>query len=219
MPDHVRGAALDFGPMTAAEQIRWALRYMRRRYSGSGWTAWHTTPARPEREHTMGKHETVLMAPANPYRNTGGMAGEYASLGLAPGGPFPRRHDTEAGPGLTGSDLHLILTQHHRDGYAQAEREFEARLDAMRGELAEAFDRGYTAGKVERAQGLAGDFRARLFELHFRLQAAEEAKTKAKIADALGGVRSAWDDLMQFVENIRGVPEAAAAVERAGEVR
>lgn len=148
------------------------------------------------REQAM-QDETVIAAPRNPYRREEVRRGEM-TLGNAWGSAPPPRYDTERGPGLTAADIDHIARQHHRAGYAAAEREAEKRVEAMQRELMEAYDRGYTEGRVERARGLARDIRGKLLGIHFALLAVEQG-AKSKAHERLASVRAQWDDVNEFV--------------------
>lgn len=109
-------------------------------------------------EETMA---TTIRARSNPYRRLEDREGEmFEQFGALT--PAPRRCG-EQGPGLLASDLERMVRAHYHDGFAAAEAIGEKAVEEMRGRLAEVFDEGYTAGRVERAHGLAGDFRSPLF--------------------------------------------------------
>lgn len=167
-----------FSPLSNA--LAFAKRFGLKTTSG----AW--TPPRHEEEQ-MGSSETIIEAPGNPYRQDARLAwGDGELLHGTPGMMLaPARYDSERGPGLTAADIDAITRAHHHAGYAKAEREYEAKLEAMRAELAQAYDEGYTAGRVERAQGLARDVFARLFEpRHAVIEARGKVKAGTKAGDA-----------------------------------
>lgn len=158
----------------------------------------------------MGESNTIrVQAPRNPYRAREELRGSDEMLrGYGTTMTVPPRSDTEHGPGLTGLDIDRIAREHHRRGYAMAEREGDAKLDAAVARQAEVFDEGYAAGRVERAQGLAGDFRSRLLDLHFRLAAIEQG-SKAKAHGALPAVREAVNEMIDFAEAVYGSSRSA----------
>lgn len=153
-----------------------------------------------------------MRAPVNPYRTP--MPKDEllaAEMGFGPYTPAPRRHDRDGGPGLLGSDLNWIAQQHYRDGYAAAEREGEQRIATMQGNLADAYDEGYVAGRIERAQGLAQDYHVRLMEPAVQVTILETVmskprSTKAEIAEAVARVRTAMDELRRFAEAMMDDP-------------
>jgi hypothetical protein len=63
---------------------------------------------------------------------------------------------------------------------------------------------------MERTQGLAGDFRSRLMELHFRLMTIEGG-SKSKAHASLKQLRDALDDVMAFADAVRSSDTDAAA--------
>lgn len=153
---------------------------------------------------------TKMAAPSNPYRPVDeGRTMGWASI-AGDGGRMPPRYDTDRGPGLTGTDLHALAQSHHLAGYAKAEREFESKLEDMRGQLAGAFDEGYTAGRVSRAQGLARDVHMRLMQAHFALAAVEQGP-KTKREERLGALRVALNEVIVFAEAIESQTDMAAA--------
>jgi hypothetical protein len=155
-------------------------------------------------EDTMG---ITTHAPQNPYRRE--LSAETGELFGSELRQSPRRHDTEHGPGLSGSDLDRIARQHHFDGYAKAEREYEAKLDEMRAQLAQVFDEGYMAGRVERAQGLAQDVFSRLFEPELKIIEAQGRIAKTPKADAREAADEALEEIRAALVEVR---EFAAAM-------
>lgn len=137
--------------------------------------------------------------PANPYRQDkgamvdGGLFGPYDFAGPQVG-HLARRHDGEDGPGLLASDIDRLVQQHYRDGYAAAERVAEVKLEAMRAQLADAFDEGAAAqdglntNEVYRAVWTR--FSA---EIHILLVEIEQAP-KAHRERLLGDLRAAVDE-------------------------
>lgn len=206
LPLSARDWTLDLSP---AAQIKWGLKYIRERY-GSPAASWHAWGTRHE-EDTMGESNTIrVTAPMNPYRarealrGADELMGGYGTTMSAP----PPRSDTERGPGLTADDLNRIAVDHHRRGYAMAEREGDAKVEAMLAKQGDVFDEGYAAGRVQRAQGLAGDFRSRLLDLHFRLAAIEKGP-KAKAHDALPAVRGMLNEIMDFADAVHSSSRSA----------
>jgi hypothetical protein len=206
---HYRAPALDLKLSDPREQMRWALKYIRSRYGltpfpWSSWAAGHY-----ERGGTMGRRLNT-QAPANPYRQPDTQTEElFAGAGMGYVGPGPRRHDTEDGPGITAGDLDRIARDHHRDGYAKAERKYEAQLDELRARLADAYDEGYFAGRIERAQGLARDVFTRLFDPQSKvitargivtdaITAGPKAKATERVHVALDGIEASLVEVREF---------------------
>lgn len=189
---------------------------LQRRLQRREWERWRRYLASPviERWEDGEMSDVTVQAPANPYRRVMGMD-EDTTLWRA-GSPMmsypapPMRADTERGPGLTAHDIDVIARTHHHAGYAMAEREAEAKIEEMQARLADAYDAGYTAGRVERARGLANDIRGRLMGLHFALMQVERGP-KTKAHDGLAAVREEFGQVEEFVEAIRGRPSVAAA--------
>jgi hypothetical protein len=193
-----RALAADLSP---EQQMRWALRYIKERYGGvkRPWLSFTTR----ERQG-MGKR-IEMGAPENPYRfGSGAAADEMQLMAGMPARSFG------SGPGLLGVDIDRIARHHHELGRREAEGEAEAQLRQARAELADAYDEGYVAGRMERTQGLAGDFRSRLMELHFRLMTIEGG-SKSKAHASLKQLRDALDDVMAFADAVRSSDTDAAA--------
>lgn len=162
--------------------------------------------------------DTTIRAPQNPYRDPvreGMVQADFSGVFREAYRELPRRFDGDRGPGLTASDLDRLVRQHFFDGFSKAEREGEAKVEEMRSHLGDAFDEGYTAGIVQRAQGLAGDVRSRLIELHFILMQIEGAP-KSKRVEMLPVLRNVLDDLTEFVAVVLTDAQEAAAQEAAG---
>lgn len=156
---------------------------------------------------------TKVQAPANPYRNgAADSAGRFMEMNDELSGIRPRRTDDPrfGGPGLNAQDLDRMVRQHFRDGHAVAEREGEAKLAELRATLPDVFDEGYVAGRLERARGVAGDFRAFLIEIGATLRAVEEAP-KSKRDEVLPDLRTALDEAMEFAAAMVSLDPAAAA--------
>lgn len=158
----------------------------------------------------MGRSTLRAQAPENPHRR---LDGEYAvAMNFAGGPPPPRRSDTDEGPGLTAGDLDRMCRQHFRDGHAAAERAARLREDERRGLLADAYDDGYVAGRLQRASGLALDVHTRLLDLAARLGEAERG-AKSKAHEHLPLIREAYADLAAFlVAVVEQAPDAVAHV-------
>lgn len=193
-------------------QIRWAQNYLRRR---------HDETSRPWRAYTRRSEDrmqdqTTLAAPDNPYRR--GFAERYEELtgmGWAPGvpQPAPRRHAGSMGPGLVASDLDRMCRQHYLDGYAAAEREGEDKVEEARGQLAQAYDEGYTAGRVERAVGLANDFSLRLIGV-MNEDDVRRADRKLSLSKRIEGLRADIIELHAFACGLIGERRAAGQLAR-----
>lgn len=193
-------------------QIKAALDYVRRRHDETS-RAWRDYTRRSEDRM---QDQTTLAAPDNPYRR--GPAERYEELtgmGWAPGvpQPAPRRHDGNMGPGLVAADLDRLCRQHYLDGYAAAEREGEAKVEEARGQLAQAFDEGYTAGRVERATGLARDFSLRLIGLMNEADV-RRADRKASLSKRIEGLRKDIIELHAFACGLMGERRAAGQLAR-----
>lgn len=201
MTEHIRGGALD---LSREAQIRWGLRYIRERYANpaAAWSAW---PSRTREKVEMGKR-IEMGAPDNPYREAV-QVGAYTDFVET-----PSIRGIGSGPGLLGADIDRIARHHHELGRREAEGEAQQQMSQMRSELADAYDEGYVAGRLLRTQGLAGDFRSRLIDLHFRLMTVENG-SKAKAHAALKSVREALDEAMEFADRVRlSDPDAAATL-------
>lgn len=168
-------------------------------------------------------NETTLAAPRNPYRQDGRLDG-YADLGMPMmAGRAPRRHDGESGPGLTAGDIGAIARQHFRDGFAAAEREAEEKIEALRADLATAYDEGYTAGRIERVQGLARELHSRILEPQVRLiEARGKVKAGTKAGDAARAgfdtVEEALKDVAAFCAGFFAPHDAKASSRAAGQL-
>lgn len=205
---HSKAAAIDLSPQA---QIRYAAAYLKAKYgNGNARVGW--LPALDhEEKHPM--NDTTIRAPRNPYRQQ--RLDGYAELaGMPNAGPFPRRHDGDQGPGMTAADLDRMVRQHFLDGRAAAEREAQKDIDELRGQLADAFDEGYTAGRVERAQGLARDVHARIFEPELKLIEARHAKTKAAVLAKVEEAQEAVLAVREFAASLFGA-NAPGAEDRA----
>lgn len=215
-----------------AANLRAALRYFSERYSKPHRCLGSVSPMTPEKLEQLRQIEawraaggrtsahywineegevedmgTTIEAPSNPYRVVERDGMGWATIGDSPMVRVPARFDTERGPGLTGMDLHALAQSHHHAGYAKAEREYEAKLEEMRGQLATAFDEGYTAGRIQRAQGLARDVFTRLFEPGMALiEARGRVKTGTKAGDA------AHEGFAEVEEALTGVREFVAGL-------
>lgn len=193
-------------------QIRSAMNYLSRRYG---------LTTRPWRDYTRRSEDrmqdqTTLAAPDNPYRR--GFAERYEELtgmGWAPGvpQPAPRRHDGNMGPGLVAADLDRLCRQHYLDGYAAAEREAEKRVEQAGRDLAQAFDEGYTAGRVLRATGLARDFSLRLVGL-MNEDDVRRADRKASLSKRIEGLRKDIIELHRFACGLMNEAKAAGQLAR-----
>lgn len=186
--------ALDLSP---EQQMKWALRYIAKRY-GQSPASWSTWPSRMREKVEMGKR-IEMGAPTNPYRR--GEAMEVGVMGTEMFLGESSQWAAGSGPGLLGADIDRIARQHHTMGRREAEEEAAVREQKMRAQLADAYDEGYVAGRVNRAQGLAGDFRSRLLDLHFQLRQIESGP-KSKAQARLAELRSTFDDVMAFADGI-----------------
>lgn len=197
-----------------AANVKAAMEYIRRRYglSTNSWETWTAYKRRVE-EEKMGRAIT-MEAPANPYRRGGGRAFGTAMSAGAAGEMVNVALDTPApmgAPGLTASDLDGIARRHWREGYRAGEQAKDRDVQEALAGRADAFDEGYVAGRVERTQGLAGDFATRLLGIHFELQAIENGP-KNRREEGLKRVREYLNDTMAFADSIRH-SETNAAME------
>lgn len=149
-----------------------------------------------------------MPAPHNPYRAVEGRL----ETGFEMPPPVPRRHDGEEGPGLLAADIDRLCRQHYLDGMGQARRDEERRIAGMREQRAEIYDEGFDAGVAQRRAGLAEDFRVRLLDVHFTLQALERGP-KAKAHERAEAVRAALGEVMSFASAIASGQQLDAAVD------
>lgn len=160
--------------------------------------------------HVLGMNEeddmakTLLHAEGNPYRRD--LLGVGQELRYEMMTPESRG----SGPGLLGADIDRIAREHHGAGERAGKQAMRAEVERAEGRLAEVFDEGYTAGRAERATGLANDFRVRIAGVHFAVQAVENGP-KTKRDERLAVARTELDELMAFAEAMRLSPERAAA--------
>jgi hypothetical protein len=173
---------------------------------------WRDYLAKTNEEDQM-QDQTTLRAPANPYRRDEGRTVDIGLMGYGVAGDDERALD-QTGPGLTAADLDHIVRSHWRAGKVRAERLASEREEVMRerhrGELADAFDEGYTAGRAQVAQGLAREFRRLLVAVHFALMQIEAGNSQER-AKLLPGLRAQIDELVKLAETLARSEEAAAA--------
>jgi hypothetical protein len=214
-----RGTAADraklFDPVENAKAAlrRYAARH-RAPWTGSRYAAerWRGYLAETNEEDRM-QDQTTLRAPANPYRRDEGRAVDIGLVGYGVAGDDERALD-QTGPGLTAADLDDIVRSHWRAGKVRAEWLASEREEVMRerhrGELADAFDEGYTAGRAQVAQGLAREFRRPLVAVHFALMQIETSNSQER-AKLLPGLRAQIDEVVKLAETLATSEEAAAA--------
>jgi hypothetical protein len=164
-------------------------------------------------EEAQMQDQTTLRAPDNPYRRDEGRAVDIGLVGYGGAGDDERALD-QTGPGLTAADLDDIVRSHWRAGKVRAEWLASEREEVMRerhrGELADAFDEGYTAGRAQVAQGLAREFGRPLVAVHFALMQIEASNSQER-AKLLPGLRAQIDELVKLAETLARSEEAAAA--------
>lgn len=171
----------------------------------STWVEWVRAQADPAptfrtstREATMGSSTVKMRAPDNPYRV------EWAGTDLSREFPHPE------GPGLLVADLERIARHHFVLGRSEAEAESSRLLSEMREQLAGAYDDGFAAGRIERARGLARDFRTKLLSVHFGLRQIEETPTapRVKRTQWLEFLRRDVNAVLDFAETMGAAPDA-----------
>jgi hypothetical protein len=163
--------------------------------------------ARPRRHEEESGMDTTIRAPRNPYRQ----AATPSPDGFALAGAY--RDERPQGPGLLAADVDRIAREHYRSGWAERDRAAREELRDAEAESARIYDEGYTAGRVERAQGLARDVHARLFEVQVKVIEARGGP-KGKAHEALDGIEAAVQDVLAFVAGLF-TPHHAVAGERA----
>lgn len=152
-----------------------------------------------------------MRAPDNPYRRMEVPADEAFGLGSMVVDHPEMRIAGGTGPGLLGADIDRIARHHHAMGRREAEMEADRRVMEMRGHLAQVYDEGFAAARVEQARGLARHVRAAImagpwFPL-LGLRDGPKGKAHAGIQRVLDELRGVTD-FLDAVE--QGSPDADA---------
>lgn len=182
-----------------------ALRYVKARYGRVD----SSSPVIEQMERTIEEGTMAgieLRAPVNPYRvpERDDSLGRLAAMEAVSLPPF-------SGPGLLGADIDRIARAHHQQGYREGEADQMKHTREAQGRLADAFDEGFVAGRIERARGLARDFHVRLMEPLVSMVALHsvivvKASTKKQIAEAFNRHETAMREVESFAEAMMDDP-------------